>query len=295
MAETDDPGESGFIYTFSDIAKNLQIDKRTFKNWKWDLVKKKQGREYLFEKESLYKAISDNSYTYIKDIKSPCKYDKLTEYLTIEQCAEMLGLKDARQFRRNYIDYDPGKLPGVGILKIGSTVRIEKESFEFFLKWVKDVDNRVMPQYLSFKHCAEMLGITTRQFKRIYVDKKMKGQGVKFIKIGSIIRIEKESFLSYLKKAGIKYKIPEYLTIEQCAEMLGIAAWEFKKNYISNKKLKSEGVKIKKSIRFIDGVNIRKFVRIVDGITTVNYVKTTEIEKESFFRYLEKSGGEKAK
>lgn len=81
MAKTDDPEENGFIYRFSDIAKNLQIHKRTFKNWKWNLVKKKQGREYLFEKESLYKAISDNSYKYINGIKSPCKYDRLPEYL----------------------------------------------------------------------------------------------------------------------------------------------------------------------------------------------------------------------
>ena len=47
--------------------------------------------------------------------------------------------------------------------------------------------------------------------------------------------------------------------------MLGITPRQFRKDYISNKKLKSEGVKIRKCF-------------------------DTEIEKESFLRFLEKNG-----
>lgn len=122
--------ESGCIYDFSDIAKNFQIkDIKTFKKWGLNLYIWKKGNKYLFEEKTLYKAISDNSYKYINGIKSPCNYDRLPEYLTINECAEKLGLKDGRQFRRNYIDNNPARLEGVEILKIGSTVRIEKVSF----------------------------------------------------------------------------------------------------------------------------------------------------------------------
>ena len=131
--------KDGLIYTLSDITKSFQIDEKTFKKWGWTLYFWKQGRSYLFEKKSLYKALSAKSYKYTKGIKTPCNYDRLPEYLKIEQCAEMLGLDNGRQFKRNYIDNNPEKLEGVEILKNGSTVRIEKESF---LKYAEEVNRQ---------------------------------------------------------------------------------------------------------------------------------------------------------
>ena len=137
----------GYIHTVGEIAERLQFSKRTIWNminedlrkgkvnilWcEFDLLK--EGNEYLFQKGSLYKFISKNTYKYTNGKKSPCKYDRLPEYLTINDCAKMKGLENGRQFRRNYIDNNPARLEGVEILKIGSTVRIEKASFELWIK-----------------------------------------------------------------------------------------------------------------------------------------------------------------
>ena len=129
----------GYIHTVKEIAEKLQFCTQTILNMidkdqsedvlkrEFDLIK--QGNEYLFQKGSLYKFISKNTYKYTNGKKSPCKYDRLPEYLKIDDCAEILKLENGRQFRRNYIDNNPARLEGVEILKIGSTVRIEQESF----------------------------------------------------------------------------------------------------------------------------------------------------------------------
>lgn len=134
----------GYIHTIEEIAGKLQICERTIRDMiKEDLSKDilkrqfdlwKEGNKYLFQKGSLYKFISKNTYKYTNGKKSPCKYDRLPEYLTINDCAKMKGLENGRQFRRNYIDNNPARLEGVEILKIGSTVRIEKASFELWIK-----------------------------------------------------------------------------------------------------------------------------------------------------------------
>ena len=130
----------GYIYDIKTLVKNLKIKEKSIRNlihkdqekdfYSRNFAIWKSGTRILFEKEKLHKFISKNSYKYENGIKiSPLKYSRLPEYLTINDCAEKLGLKDGRQFRRNYIDNNPARLEGVEILKIGSTVRIEQESF----------------------------------------------------------------------------------------------------------------------------------------------------------------------
>lgn len=138
----------GYIYNIKTLVKNLKINEKTIR----DLIHKDQEKDFysrnfaiwksgtriLFEKEKLHKFISKNSYKYEKGIKiSPCNYDRLPEYLKIDDCAEILKLENGRQFRRNYIDNNPARLEGVEILKIGSTVRIEKESFLRYVETLK--------------------------------------------------------------------------------------------------------------------------------------------------------------
>ncbi len=93
----------------------------------------KQGTRFLFHKESVYRFLSKNSIKYVNDIQIPCNYDRLPEYLKVDECAEKLKLENGRQFKRNYVDKyikkDHKVLDGVEVLKIGSTVRIEQESF----------------------------------------------------------------------------------------------------------------------------------------------------------------------
>ena len=135
----------GYIYTVKEVAEKLQFSTDTIYNMidedqSKDILKREfdlweEGNHYLFEKNSLYKFISKNSYKYVNGKKLPCKYSRLPEYYTINDCAKMKGLENGRQFRRNYIDNNPARLEGVEILKIGrSTVRIEKASFELWIK-----------------------------------------------------------------------------------------------------------------------------------------------------------------
>ena len=202
-----------FIYTLSNITQNIQINKKTFKNWKLDLRKIKHGREYQFDKKSVYKVISENSYKMDKGIKChSLEYNRLPEYLKIEQCAKMLGLANGRQFRRNYIDNNPDKLEGVEILIIGSTVRIEKKSFELFVK-ERDKQTHQLSLleplsniYLTPKECAEKLGLKNgRQFVRNYIynlnrSKEFEHRYNQYGKYKTLKRIYRESFLTYLEK-----------------------------------------------------------------------------------------------
>ena len=122
------------IYDVKTLVNKLKINEKTIRG----LFNKKRneyfyitksGTRLLLHKESVHSFVSKNSYKYVNGIKSPCNYDRLPEYLKIEECAKILKLENGRQFRRNYIDNNPARLESVEILKIGSTVRIEKESF----------------------------------------------------------------------------------------------------------------------------------------------------------------------
>lgn len=125
------------LITVTKVAKQLQFDSRTIKNKFHNDVIEIRGRDYL-KRKILYPFISKNTHKYINGKKSPCKYDRLPEYLTINDCAKMKGLENGRQFRRSYVDKyikkDHKVLDGVEVLEIGSTVRIEKASFELWIK-----------------------------------------------------------------------------------------------------------------------------------------------------------------
>lgn len=136
----------GYIYTVKEVAEKLQFCTQTIlnmidKDQSEDILKREfdlieQGTQYLFQKGSLYKFISKNTYKYTNGKKSPCKYDRLPEYYKIEQCAEILKLENRRRFKY-MLDHTPEKLDGVEILKIGNQKRIEKQSFQRYADIVK--------------------------------------------------------------------------------------------------------------------------------------------------------------
>ena len=123
----------GYIYDMKTLTKNLNFGEDTIRKLsdKEHFYRWKSGTRVLYKKEGLHSFISKNSYKYVNDIKIPCDYNRLPEYLDKNECAKILGI-NPRKFRSNvyeYLEKNHRLLEGVEILKIGSTVRIEKESF----------------------------------------------------------------------------------------------------------------------------------------------------------------------
>lgn len=133
--------ENWYINT-SKIKYCLRISRATFFNWinKGYLIldKCKFGKLITsYSYKSFYEFLEQNSYVYIKGKKEKVRYkplpSKLPQYFTIEECAEILGLKNRRRFK-DMIERTPEKLEGVKILAIGNDVNgytkiIEKKSF----------------------------------------------------------------------------------------------------------------------------------------------------------------------
>lgn len=126
----------------SKIKYCLRISRATFFNWinkgYLNLGKLKFTKTLTsYSYKNFYEFLEQNSYVYIKGKKEKVRYkplpSKLPQYLKLEECAEILGLKNRRIFK-DMIERTPEKLEGVKILAIGNekngyTKIIEKKSF----------------------------------------------------------------------------------------------------------------------------------------------------------------------
>lgn len=120
----------------------LRISRATFFNWINKGYLNLRMRKFTktltsYSYKNFYEFLEQNSYVYIKGKKETVRYkplpSKLPQYLKIEECAEILGLKNRRIFK-DMIERTPEKLEGVKILAIGNDVNgytkiIEKKSF----------------------------------------------------------------------------------------------------------------------------------------------------------------------